>query len=530
MSVTGLNIGQSGDSGTVRVIGNGTSGSARIDITKGWGLRNSMGGHGLLEIQNGGVIESHTQDIRLGNQGLEATPGTAITNIDGTGSILRTIQGSYGPESWQKSGGHIFVGVNGQSNSVVNITNRGLMEAVAPEEIYEESFDDARGVILIGTLADGGSQSIVNVDGSDSTMRAYTSLAVNAQSGSNSELNVTNGALVEAYGATDVNGDAPVDISSLEGTATARVSGAGSKIISNDIQVGGTEFVYGYTASGKPVGTIDVLGLIDSSGELVSGRQVTDQEGNPLYDLNNNPVLTTYYAPWDTVVPSTYLPGNELYAKETGSLLVENSASVDAPVINVSKNHPAAQAYNGQEAVLTVRNGGTITGDVNVYKDGVLNGDGGTIQGNVTVNGGTVAPGNSPGTLTIDGNADFLDGLLELEITSTAMDLLNITGDLTLGEDLMISLIFDFDPIDFILDLDDFFNVGGSLVLQNFNLENNLNFVGLTNSTNLTVNFGSDQKIFGNQTLPPSSVPEPASILLLGFGLLGIRLFKRYSV
>lgn len=55
--------GRDGDSGTVRIIGNGTSGSARIDITEGVGLRNSLGGNGLLDIRNGGVLESHEQDI-----------------------------------------------------------------------------------------------------------------------------------------------------------------------------------------------------------------------------------------------------------------------------------------------------------------------------------------------------------------------------------------------------------------------------------------------------------------------------------
>jgi len=73
---------------------------------------------------------------------------------------------------------------------------------------------------------------------------------------------------------------------------------------------------------------------------------------------------------------------------------------------------------NGQviQAGVTV-NGGTLEGD-------------GTIQSNVVNNGGVVSPGNSPGTLTIDGNyTQGSGGTLAIEIASLiSFDVLDILG------------------------------------------------------------------------------------------------------
>ena len=81
---------------------------------------------------------------------------------------------------------------------------------------------------------------------------------------------------------------------------------------------------------------------------------------------------------------------------------------------------------------------------------GVLNGTG-TIVGNVTNTGGTVAPGASPGTLTING--DYMQGsggTLAVEIggttAGTQYDQLVVTGNATLGGTLNVALVNGFVP------------------------------------------------------------------------------------
>ena len=78
-----------------------------------------------------------------------------------------------------------------------------------------------------------------------------------------------------------------------------------------------------------------------------------------------------------------------------------------------------------------VVNCGTLTVDV----AGELQGDGGTINGKVVNKGGTVHPGDSPGTLTLSGDFEQDGGVLDVEFTGTAAsqrDLLSVGGNATL--------------------------------------------------------------------------------------------------
>jgi hypothetical protein len=71
----------------------------------------------------------------------------------------------------------------------------------------------------------------------------------------------------------------------------------------------------------------------------------------------------------------------------------------------------------------------------------------GTITGNVN-NNGTVAPGNSPGTLTIAGNyVQGAAGALNVELGGTGAgqyDVLNVTGTVTLAGTLNVSMFGGF--------------------------------------------------------------------------------------
>jgi T5SS/PEP-CTERM-associated repeat protein len=102
-----------------------------------------------------------------------------------------------------------------------------------------------------------------------------------------------------------------------------------------------------------------------------------------------------------------------------------------------------------QRGELRVENGGLVASEfVQVYSGGILRGSGGTVQGDV-YNAGTVAPGGSAGTLTIDGNYEQDYGgklIFELggAVTPSAYDHLIITGEATLGGTLQVLLIDGF--------------------------------------------------------------------------------------
>jgi hypothetical protein len=89
---------------------------------------------------------------------------------------------------------------------------------------------------------------------------------------------------------------------------------------------------------------------------------------------------------------------------------------------------------------------GTGTGAVSVASGAVLGGTG-TIQGNVT-NGGTVGPGNSPGTLHLGGAySQSSGGKLEIELApSGGHDELAVAGTATLAGTLSVLLTGGYVP------------------------------------------------------------------------------------
>ncbi|MFV2069801.1 MAG: type I restriction-modification enzyme R subunit C-terminal domain-containing protein, partial [Pirellulales bacterium] len=114
---------------------------------------------------------------------------------------------------------------------------------------------------------------------------------------------------------------------------------------------------------------------------------------------------------------------------------------------------------------LTTTGGGTLNinnqlnggGGSVVMAAGVLGGSG-TISGNLTNSGATVAPGNSPGKLTVTGNYSQTAGSLEIEIDGTndddvssnrQYDLLSVGGSLTIsGGSLDVVMGFTASPGD----------------------------------------------------------------------------------
>ena len=167
-----------------------------------------------------------------------------------------------------------------------------------------------------------------------------------------------------------------------------------------------------------------------------------------------------------------------------------------------------------------------VNGNLNLGGNGskTLNLQGGKLQGTGTVSGsvnntgGTVAPGNSIGTLSITGNyTQTSSGFLALEFggvpgTANSNDLLNVTGSATLDGTLSVSLLNGYIP-----SFGDTFTIlnYGSLTTSNTNVFSNIDF---TNS-NFSVN------VFKSGTslkLRFAQVPSPESVAVMAGGLLGM--------
>ncbi|MEK7750606.1 MAG: hypothetical protein AAB654_01725, partial [Acidobacteriota bacterium] len=131
----------------------------------------------------------------------------------------------------------------------------------------------------------------------------------------------------------------------------------------------------------------------------------------------------------------------------TGTLQVVGSGGPVADFTNV--NAGAATLLVGSGGTANVLGGTSTFGAVNMT-GGTLKGTG-TITGNVTNTGGTVAPGASPGILTINGTyVQGPSGALSMEIggttAGTLYDQLIVNGDVALGGTLSATFINGFAP------------------------------------------------------------------------------------
>ena len=108
-----------------------------------------------------------------------------------------------------------------------------------------------------------------------------------------------------------------------------------------------------------------------------------------------------------------------------------------------------ANAYEQSGGTTTVQAGGVLDANVSLT-GGTLRGSG-EVDGNMTNTSGTVAPGTSPGTLTVDGAySQGAGGTLEIEVAGTApgtgYDRLSVIGPATLDGTVAIVPGPGFDP------------------------------------------------------------------------------------
>lgn len=141
----------------------------------------------------------------------------------------------------------------------------------------------------------------------------------------------------------------------------------------------------------------------------------------------------------------------------------------------------------------------------------------GTVTDSLTLNGGTIEPGNSPGTLTIDGTLT-LDGgaTLVLELVDTGdFDILNVTGDVTLT-----SAGITVDTSGLTANVGDsftFLTSGGALAGT---FTNPASFTSGIYEFDLSYTASS-------ALLTVTAVPEPSSLALLGFAAVGAVVRRR---
>ncbi len=354
---------------------------------------------GLLTIQNGSTLVS-TGQVRLG----VVAGGAGVVTVTGAGSLWNAATVTNSAVGFLGAG-TINIENGGQVNLITVILGSGVTSSGTVNI-------SSGGTLQAQTLRGGAGASQANFD--DGILRATAANATFINGFSGTELNLLSGGLTIDTAGFAVGTDAT---SGFSGVGGLTVTGGGVfSLLANSIYTGETQIDFGSS-----------LALSGAGAIANSSRVVAD-------GIFNVSAATT------PTIQSLAGSGSVLLGAQT--LTIANANDTFAGVIGgtggltVTGGNQTLSGVNTYTGATTVSGGrlavnGSITSPVTTSGAGILSGIG-TIFGDVT-NAGTIAPGNSIGTLTIAGNYTGSGGTLEIEAElggdASPSDRLVVTGN-----------------------------------------------------------------------------------------------------
>jgi hypothetical protein len=532
--------------------------SATLTVQADSGLTNA----GTLRASNGGTLTFQGTGTFSSTGAITALTGSTVNLSSGTlaGGTLSTVGTGVinatgttldGTTTAVVNNGNLF-GIN-TTTVKGTITNNGAI-SFASFGIFSLGANTTLGGTGTLTLGNNSSSIRVAADGlvlsNASTVNGAGGIGVN---GANLVLANQNGGLIDAnVNATTLS----VNTSGASTNAgTLRASNGGTL---NYVTVaGGTLDNTGGTIRAQTGSTVSLLGasLTNLSGTTLTGGSYQASGTGSVLKLANNANVTILAGGASVTLdgPGTIVDqnGNDAVRNLTainslGSLLLFNGhnetvgggAVINAGTLQINNSTTLTVSTGGyaQTAGLTqLTDPGsalTVAGGL-MFSGGTLKGNG-VVNGNVNNTAGTIAPGNSPGMLTINGTLGMGGGsIFQAEIggagQGTQYDFLSDNGATTLGGALQIVLVNSFTPTGsqtFTILTDT-----GALAGAFANVANGGRVLVGSGPTSFQVNYGPGSPFGSNNVVLSNfaAVPEPGTLALCGIAtaLAGLKLRMR---
>jgi len=415
--------------GSLQVLNNG-----ELRITAG----NTISTGGSTSVRGTLTVSGVGSTLQTTSVNAVAPTGLSVVNVENGGTLITGTLGLRGTGT--PSAARLDISGAG---SLVDVSG-ALSAASATASTASITISDG------GRLQSAGANTI-GAAGGNSTRSSHTITGVGSSWTSTSSLTMTNGDLsVLGGGAASF---ASATIGSADEGADVLVSGANSTFTTTG------DLVLGAAPSGTDTSSIGIITLADTARLNVGGA----------FTLANvagaTGVLNIGGAEGEAATVAGFLDAPTLtFGVGTGRLnfnhtetdyefeTVMSGAGTINQVAGVTNLTGNSSAFAGTTNVSggTLRVNGTLgnaASILNVLTGGTLGGAG-TIGGNVSIaNGGTLAPGNSPGTLTIAGNLALAGGsILDYEFGEANVaggplnDLVEVGGNLTLDGIINVSV------------------------------------------------------------------------------------------
>lgn len=556
-----LGVGRNGGTGSVVVDGAGSVVSLTGMATAAANTSSALaameigrnGGSGVVTVSNGGRIELLGQEQRTNRlsigMGRDST-SNGVLNIRGTGSevllqVASAVSGGGAAESFNP-----LVNVGREGNGVLDISAGGALRLVGNAVSTVGAARDT--TLNIGGLGDtatsgrgfatvSGAGSLLSVTGGDASIR------VGRGPGGVGELTISNQGTVEttvlsigrAGQGTLLADNANINIGGRFGSNSQVTANLG---IGN---LGGTGIATLRNQTNLTLSTPQGVGVyLGGTGLSLQGTGILNVSGGSSITINADPGNARFVVGYDGTGIASFdsstltMAGGRLtvasQASSSGTLRLNNGSVVTTGWAGVGADRLAdGTVVDGGAGQLIINNSTLNTTTLEIGSKGYLGGNG-TVVGSI-VNRGVVNPGNSPGTLVIDGSfINAAGGRIVLEVESDGAggfvtDHLVFAPGSTVnlaGTTVTFSFLGSTDPVAF--------KASGGFQIDTFMVQRTAQGdVGLDDASFAGVQFGAEATGYtisnfsfdaatgaGNFTAAP--VPEPGTTVLLLAGLVSL--------